>query len=155
MKKEGLWLPSRSENPQFSQSQEEPLDNMQKKAAPAPRFPGMCFDATYWTGRLTAAIVPLKGALADVAREERENEATYVAKTRAIEAYDQTFSQVATYVSAMLAIAGEKELARRVRPSSRRPGQTDEVAAADGVAILPPAPGAPTPVTAVTPANHG
>ena len=64
---------------------------------------------------------------------------TYVAKQRAFEEYDQTFLQVATYVSAMLAIGGEKELARRVRPSSRRPGQTDEVATSDGVANLPPA----------------
>ncbi|MBI3072000.1 MAG: hypothetical protein HYY84_07730 [Deltaproteobacteria bacterium] len=135
------------------------LDNMRQKGTPAPRFPGMCFDATYWAGRLTAAVGPLKAALGDVAREERENEATYVAKTKAIEAYDQTFSQVATYVSAMLAIAGEKELSRRVRPSSRRPGQTDEVAATDGVATLPPVPtpitAAPTPPTAATPVRNG
>jgi hypothetical protein len=129
------------------------IDNMLHKAPPAPRFPGMCFDATYWTGRLTAAAGPLKQALGDVAREERENEATYVAKQRSIEEYDQTFSRVATYVSAMLTIAGEKELARRVRPSTRRPGQTDEVAASDGIANLPPAPPATTSAAATAPAT--
>jgi hypothetical protein len=45
--------------------------------------------------------------------------------------YDATFSQTATLVSTFLAIAGESELARRLRPSTRKRGQTIEHAGGD------------------------
>jgi hypothetical protein len=131
------------------------VDKMQHESPPAPRFPGMCFDGTYWAGRLATAIDPLKETLVAVAREERENEASYVAKVKAIEEYDQTFSQVAAFVSAVLAFSGEKELGRRVRPSSRRPGQTEESADGGGGAADLPRPPAPVSPTVPTTVGNG
>ncbi|MEM9463383.1 MAG: hypothetical protein AAGF11_55085 [Myxococcota bacterium] len=78
--------------------------------------------------QLSQHTVALSSALADVAREVREAEATLVAKNRALDEYDRTFGDVATLVSALLRIGGEVELAARVKPSTRRPGQTLEVA---------------------------
>jgi hypothetical protein len=52
-----------------------------------------------------------------------------MAKRERIEKYDAAFSSTANIVSALLQIAGEKELAGRVRPSGRRAGQTVEDAA--------------------------
>lgn len=66
----------------------------------------------------------LKASLDDVAREKREGEATLVKKHDAIASYDATFSRSATLLSALLAFGGQAELASRVRPSVRRPGQT-------------------------------
>jgi hypothetical protein len=43
-----------------------------------------------------------------------------------MEKYDLTFSTTANLLSNMLKAAGEAELAKRVRPSSRKPGQTIE-----------------------------
>jgi hypothetical protein len=65
-------------------------------------------------------------ARAALATELRESEATQTAKDKAIVAYDRTFSRVATLAGALLEIAGESELAKRVRPSTRRPGRTVE-----------------------------
>ena len=45
-------------------------------------------------------------------------------------------------LSALLTIGGEKELAQRVRPSSRRPGQVEETEPTPEPAPVP----APTPV---------
>jgi hypothetical protein len=47
-----------------------------------------------------------------------------VKKQRTMAEYDRTFSTTANLVSHLLRTAGEIELARRVRPSTRKPGQT-------------------------------
>ena len=47
-------------------------------------------------------------------------------KQNAIETYDDTFSTTANLISHMLRAAGEDALAKRVRPSTRKPGQTVE-----------------------------
>lgn len=92
--------------------------------APTPRLPGFTWDPVAYTTRLQALLSPLSAALKAVATEEREAEAATIRKTRAIEAYDEVFSQTASLVSTLLRIAGETDLADRVRPSSRRRGQT-------------------------------
>ena len=62
------------------------------------------------------------------ADEEKEANTTLNAKNKAIEAFDTTFSYAADMISTMLRAAGEKELAKKVRPSGRRTGQTAEIA---------------------------
>ena len=102
---------------------------------PKSRVRGARFRAKEWAERLDGTIGGLKAALQDVARETREAEATLVAKNRALAEHDRIFGDVATLVAAVLRMGGEVELAARVRPSSRRPGQTvavEEEAAAAG-----------------------
>ena len=104
---------------------------------PKSRVRGATFHAKEWAERLTEHTTALTSALADVAREAREAEATLVAKNRALAEHDRTFGDVATLVSAVLRMGGETELAARVRPSPRRPGQTVELAEGEA---QPPAP---------------
>lgn len=89
----------------------------------------------------------LGASLTDASRERRENEASQLAKNRAIESYDAAFRFVATFAELTLTAAGETELAARVRPS-RRPGVTVGVAedpGPDTPAEPTPSPDAPTP----------
>lgn len=81
-----------------------------------------------WSAKLSVPVSALTEALAAVAREKREADATQVAKNRAIEKNDKTFTLTANILSALLEAAGESELARKVRPSRRRAGQTVEAA---------------------------
>lgn len=104
---------------------------------PKSRVRGAAFHAKEWVERLTEHNDALSSALGDVAREAREAEGTLVAKNRALAEHDRTFGDVATLVSAVLRIGGDAELAARVRPSPRRPGQTVELAEGDAT---PPSP---------------
>jgi hypothetical protein len=107
---------------------------------PKSRVRGARFHAKEWAERLEETIEGLSEALRDVSREAREAEGTLVAKNRALAEHDRIFGDVATLVSALLRMGGEVELAARVRPSARRPGQTVE--AAEGGEEAPPEPGA-------------
>lgn len=108
------------------------------KDLPKPRRKGVRWDPGETVARIEELREALRGHLKDVAREAREAEATLVAKTAAISAYDERFSRAATALGGVFRLAGHVELANRVRPSSRRPGQTEVDA--------PPAdPGSPAP----------
>jgi hypothetical protein len=86
--------------------------------------------------KLGQRLAQLEQALADLAREGREAEATQSKKDKALTAYDQTFTLTAGLLEVLLRFAGETTLADRVRPSIRRPGTT---------ALSDPSPAAPTP----------
>ena len=109
---------------------------------PESRVRGATFHAEEWADRLTEHTDALSSALADVAREAREAEGTLVAKNRALAEHDQVFSDVASLVSAVLRMGGQPELAARVRPSSRRPGQTHAIAEGEDDEPSPTEPGA-------------
>lgn len=66
----------------------------------------------------------LDAAVADVTREAREAQVTQAAKVSAIAAHDTLFASVANVAEGLLTLVGENDLARRVRPSARRPGVT-------------------------------
>jgi len=70
-------------------------------------------------------------ALKSVADERREADEALVAKNRAIDSFDSSFAITAGLLSALLEAAGQTELARRVRPSRRKSGQTEEPLPAD------------------------
>jgi len=75
----------------------------------------------------------LRGALdttiADVVREAREAQGTLADKNAAIATYDTAFSRASKVLEGIFTLAGETALADRViRPSTRRPGQTEEQA---------------------------
>lgn len=96
--------------------------------APIPRrlrLKGATFSGKAVADELEALMADVQSALDDVAREAREGEATLVKKRAAMSAFDTAFSGTASLLSALLTVAGTKELASRVRPSARRPGQAE------------------------------
>ncbi len=106
-------------------------DKLSQVQLPAPRVKGAKLDKQAIAISLLTQKTELDARLSDVARELREAQATQVAKDRAIGAYDELFAQVASALSGFLRLAGDAELAARVRPSTRRPGQTAEPSEVD------------------------
>ena len=76
--------------------------------------------------KLTTLRTNLQSFLKDVDREARELEQTQINKDKATELNDETFSSIALILVGLLRLAGHKELAKKLRPSRRRPGQTAE-----------------------------
>jgi len=105
-------------------------DNLSSLPPPASKLPGYTFDPAAFSAPLYEKASQLADLVSQVATEEREAEASMMAKRETIEEYDAAFSCTANIISALLQNAGEKELADRVRPSTRRSGQTKEVAEA-------------------------
>jgi hypothetical protein len=101
------------------------LDNAATVTPPKARRKGLVLDAADWTAPLSESKQKLSSALSKVATERREAQVTQVAKNKSVDRYDKVFSTTATLVSALLSAAGESELAKRVRPSTRRIGETE------------------------------
>ncbi|MEZ4313929.1 MAG: hypothetical protein R3F14_38395 [Polyangiaceae bacterium] len=109
---------------------------------PAPRRKGVKWAAAEAADTLDGLRAPLESALAKVALEAREAQATLADKAAAIDRYDDVFRRVAMFLVGVFTLAGETALADRVRPSSRRPGQTEELEAPAEPTVAPaPNPG--------------
>jgi len=91
------------------------------------RIPDYVFDPAAHSEPLAPLLKRLDKALGNVAAEAKQLDATFVAKQKAIGEFDRVFSRSANLISALLAAAGEDELARRVRPTGRHPGVLPEV----------------------------
>ncbi len=76
----------------------------------------------------------LRQSLSELHHEERQTEATQIAKNEAMEEFNHGFLWIARSVESLLQLAGLEEQAARVRPSSRRPGVTErlETSGTDG-----------------------
>jgi hypothetical protein len=98
---------------------------------PKPRRKGVRWAPAETIQQIDALRASLRQHLKDVAREAREAEATVIAKSAAMAAYDERFSRVATCLAGVFRLAGPVDLAARVRPSARRPGQTEADASSD------------------------
>ena len=98
----------------------EVLTTLAAAQLPPPRIPGATLDIPALVTDLQAQRDALAEQLTAVALEVREAQATRVARNRAMDTHDQTFAAVATTLSGMLQLAGEHELAARVRPPRRR-----------------------------------
>jgi len=93
---------------------------------PAARRRGLSLDREAFAEELAADLPLLDKALAAVAREAREAEATLRARRLAMDANDRAFTRGATFLSATFTLAGLDELADKVKPSLSQPGQTHE-----------------------------
>lgn len=91
---------------------------------PAPRIAGAKIDAVATAAEIVALRATLDGHLKDVAREIREAQSTADIRNQRMAAYDDAFAAWATSLAGLLRAAGKPELAARLRPSVRRPGQT-------------------------------
>ncbi len=94
---------------------------------PAVRFKGVSLDPDVVVEEMKPFVDELGQALEDVGREERKTEAMKIAKDEALDAYNRTFLWAAQSAEALFRLAGLPAVAKRVRPSSRRVGLTDEV----------------------------
>ena len=72
---------------------------------------------------LAACIADTEAALREVEKEQKEAEATLAAKHAAMAAYSEAFREAAALASLLLGMAGEHDLAARVKPSKRRAGR--------------------------------
>lgn len=78
----------------------------------------------------------LAEARSDVARAEREAQATGVSRAKAMSAHDSVFTSGAGFISTTLSLVGEHDLAeKKTRPSTRRAGTTSTVEEAGGAAV--------------------
>ncbi len=95
--------------------------------------PGLVFPVSRFSetrlepSKLVNALKPRRDRLRQVQKDLRrvasETNASRKQKNRALESHKQIFSWVAQGVETFFHLAGEHELAERVRPSSRRPGR--------------------------------
>lgn len=102
------------------------LDALQdaKRKLPKARRAGNKIDRAAYAEELSVELPSLQKALAKVAKEEREKEATQSAKDRALATNDRTFGRSAAAISALASAGGLDDLAAKVKPSGRRPGRT-------------------------------
>ncbi len=84
---------------------------------------GITVDPPATAAQLAAGAGELDGALVDLDTALKLAEVTRAAKNDAIAAYDATFLRVARVAESLFHFAGLHELAKRVRPSTRRPGR--------------------------------
>jgi hypothetical protein len=109
-------------------------------ALPAPKFKKAAIEPVEEAATLTRLADRLEAAIGAVMEDVRENQVTRTARDAAMAHYDKSFSRAANFLAALYALAGEPELADRVRPSSRSPGR---LASSEGAA--PPDRASPSP----------
>jgi hypothetical protein len=98
---------------------------------PPPRLKGVQIDAKAHADALAKLADGAEVAWKAVTQDVREDEAAKLVRDSAMAAHDRSFTRGAGLVEALCRLAGDDELAGRVRPSSRRPGRTQEVANAE------------------------
>ncbi len=97
----------------------------------------------------------LKQVIEELAQEERKSEALKLAKDDALEVYNTSFLWIARTVESLCRLAGLDEVARRVRPSSRRKGETEHRGEDDEAEDAAPSQASPTEADPAEPAPAG
>lgn len=93
---------------------------------PKTKRPGIKWDPAEAVAELNVAREALQKHLTTVAREAREAQVTLSAKNAAIADYDERFARTANFYAGLFRLAGQSDLADRVRPSPRRAGQIED-----------------------------
>ncbi|MBN2804912.1 MAG: hypothetical protein JXR91_17585 [Deltaproteobacteria bacterium] len=92
---------------------------------------GMTVDLDQFKTALPPMLEQLAKSTADVNKDKQDASDTMIARNNTIEEFDKIFSRTANLTSTLLQLADLDELASRVRPSVRNPGQTIEDARDD------------------------
>lgn len=92
-----------------------------------PRIKNYTFDRNELADRVLVACDRLDAASKHLKIERKQTDETLVVKNQAMKEFDEFFRFAANFTSSALEVVGHTELARKVRPSSRRPGMTTEV----------------------------
>lgn len=90
---------------------------------PASRFGGTPLEPANLADVLEPTVEQIGSVQADLRRLAGEMNASRKEKNRIVAAHKTTFSRVARTAEALFHLAGEQELAERLRPSGRRPGR--------------------------------
>ncbi len=106
----------------------EVVKSLRKKTFPPPKRDGVSWSPLKEATKIDTLRATLDTALANIVREAREAQGTLADKNTAITTYDTAFSRASKVLEGLFTLAGETDLADRVRPSTRRPGQTEEQA---------------------------
>ncbi len=91
------------------------------------RFDQFKVDVPELARKLVGSVEKLQIAIDEVVREERRAEAMKLAKDEALEKYNRSFLWIARTLESLFQLAGLEEVAKRIRPSSRRAGVTEKV----------------------------
>lgn len=101
------------------------LGNLRDSKLAWPERRGVSIDRSAFTHDLAARVSALEAARDAVIVEAKELDATKVAKDADIEMQDRVFGFAAGLGWEAFKLGGQLELAERIRPSLRRPGQTE------------------------------
>lgn len=112
------------ETPRMPRAVASHMDNVVMLMVKQPATVTSELGTTFDTSAVVKAITPKRDALAavlkDVDREARELEEALGKREQAVEAWVDVYQGVATAFSGMCRLAGRKDLAERVRPTSRK-----------------------------------
>lgn len=114
------------------------LNGIRSTPLPAP-VAGTSFDIGPFVAGLSPAVSELEGVLEAINADARENQAALMERDRALAESRKVFALVATFTSALLALAGLDELAGRVRPTGKRPGTVADESEVTGTTSGPEA----------------
>ncbi len=87
---------------------------------PAPLAPGLVPDVAGWVGRLKPLSARLENLLSELERRRIGADDGVIEQRREMAACDETYLLVAHTAEALFRLAGEMELARRLRPKAKR-----------------------------------
>ncbi|MEE8522383.1 MAG: hypothetical protein V3T72_00510, partial [Thermoanaerobaculia bacterium] len=90
---------------------------------PPPRLGQVTLDLVETAASVAPEVEALRSSMDVVGREVKLAQATRLDRDRAVEELDATLLWVARSLEAIYRLAGETELADRIRPATRRPGR--------------------------------
>jgi hypothetical protein len=105
---------------------------VRRNPLPAPQDEDITYNPTRNLSAIETKEQEVKGGMEDVAREQREAQKTLQDKSQAMASYNETFARVTNFMVGAFRLVGMNDLADRVRPSTRTPGQTIEDAEPTG-----------------------
>ncbi len=96
-----------------------------------PGFDAFRMDPAAVAGDFQADYEELRDLVTELTRENRRSDKTIIAKNEAMDRYNEQFRWIAGCLESFYDLAGQHELAARVKPSTRRAGRTQAEEAAE------------------------